>query len=82
MIYHEAIHQSTGGMTNAQGQQRERIILRGGERGGLAAVGFTCSRSGMIARTAFAVVQIIVMIGQRPLQKLHVLFTLAAQLNV
>ena len=34
MIYHEAIHQSTGGMTNAQAQQRERIILRGGERGG------------------------------------------------
>ena len=53
------------GMRNAQAQQRERrknCSLRGGrgeegkrgrgEERGVAAVGFTCSRSGMIARTA------------------------------
>ena len=47
-----------GSTTNTQAQQRERMIFcRGGDGEGkvggkfLAALGFTCSRSGMIART-------------------------------
>ena len=81
MIYHEAIHRSTGGMTNAQAQQRERTILRGG-RGGFGRCRIYVQPEWYDCANRFCRCADHVMIGQRPLQKLHVLFTLATQLNV
>ena len=55
IIFHEAIQQSTVWYEECAGTAAgKNCSLRGGrgEERGVAAVGFTCSRSGMIARTA------------------------------